>query len=49
MVSVITLACFDQRLENGYQVEEPDSWLREGYPWEIERIERAQTIKFGGV
>ncbi len=39
---------FHQRLENGYQVEEPDSWLREGYPWEIERIERAQTIKFGG-
>ena len=39
---------FHQRLENGYQVEEPDSWLREGYPWEIERIERRQTIKFGG-
>ncbi len=39
---------FHQRLENGYQVEEPDCWLREGYPWEIERIERAQTIKFGG-
>ncbi|MCP4047765.1 MAG: glycogen/starch/alpha-glucan phosphorylase, partial [Gammaproteobacteria bacterium] len=39
---------FHQRLENGYQLEEPDSWLREGYPWEIERIERAQTIKFGG-
>ncbi len=39
---------FHQRLENGWQVEEPDDWLREGYPWEIERIERAQTIKFGG-
>ena len=39
---------FHQRLENGHQVEEPDSWLREGYPWEIERIERARTIKFGG-
>jgi len=39
---------FHQRLENGRQMEEPDSWLREGYPWEIERIERARTIKFGG-
>ncbi len=39
---------FRQRIENGRQVEEPDSWLREGYPWEIERIERARTIKFGG-
>jgi starch phosphorylase len=39
---------FHQRIENGYQVEDADSWLREGFPWEIERIEYAQTIKFGG-
>ena len=39
---------FHQRIENGYQVEEPDSWLREGFPWEIERIEYAQTVQFGG-
>ncbi len=39
---------FHQRIENGYQVEEPDSWLREGFPWEIERIEYAQKIHFGG-
>jgi starch phosphorylase len=39
---------FHQRIENGYQVEEADSWLREGFPWEIERIEFAQTIRFGG-
>jgi len=39
---------FHQRIENGYQVEEPDAWLREGFPWEIERIEYAQTIHFGG-
>jgi starch phosphorylase len=39
---------FHQRIENGYQVEQADSWLREGFPWEIERIEYAQTIKFGG-
>jgi len=39
---------FHQRLENGYQIEEPDTWLREGFPWEIERVEYAQTIHFGG-
>ena len=39
---------FHQRIENGYQVEEADSWLREGFPWEIERIEFAQTVRFGG-
>ncbi len=39
---------FHQRIENGYQVEEPDPWLREGFPWEIERFEYAQTIHFGG-
>jgi starch phosphorylase len=39
---------FHQRLENGYQVEEPDAWLRGGYPWEVERQELTVTIKFGG-
>ena len=39
---------FHQRIVNGYQVEEPDAWLREGFPWEIERIEYAQTVQFGG-
>ncbi|MDH4124574.1 MAG: glycogen/starch/alpha-glucan phosphorylase [Gammaproteobacteria bacterium] len=39
---------FRQRLESGHQVEEPDSWLREGFPWEVERFELARTIKFGG-
>jgi len=39
---------FHQRIENGYQVEEPDPWLREGFPWEIERFELAQTVHFGG-
>jgi starch phosphorylase len=39
---------FHQRLENGRQVEDPDSWLREGYPWEIERYELSLTVKFGG-
>ncbi|MDH3511385.1 MAG: glycogen/starch/alpha-glucan phosphorylase [Gammaproteobacteria bacterium] len=39
---------FRQRLENGYQIEDPDPWLREGFPWELERIELAQTVRFGG-
>jgi len=39
---------FQQRIKEGCQVEEPDPWLREGFPWEIERIEYAQTIRFGG-
>lgn len=39
---------FRQIIENGYQVEEPDHWLRDGNPWEIERPEYTQVIKFGG-
>jgi len=39
---------FRQQIEDGYQVECPDHWLRDGSPWEIERREYAQTIRFGG-
>ena len=39
---------FRQRIENGYQVEEPDHWLRDGNPWELERAEYKQVINFGG-
>ncbi|MBK1655203.1 glycogen/starch/alpha-glucan phosphorylase [Allochromatium vinosum] len=39
---------FRQTIENGAQVEEPDHWLREGNPWEIERPEFTQRIQFGG-
>ncbi len=39
---------FRQEIENGYQVEEPDHWLRDGNPWELERPEYTQLIKFGG-
>lgn len=39
---------FRQVIENGYQVEEPDHWLRDGNPWELERPEFTQVIKFGG-
>lgn len=39
---------FHQQIENGYQVEGPDCWLRDGFPWEIERPEHTQIIQFGG-
>ncbi len=39
---------FRQQIENGYQVEEPDHWLREGNPWEIKRSEFTQVVHFGG-
>jgi len=39
---------FRQLIENGRQVEEPDHWLRDGHPWELERPEYTQRIQFGG-
>ena len=39
---------FRQRFDNGHQVEEPDTWLLQGFPWEIKRTEFSRTIKFGG-
>ena len=39
---------FRQHIENGFQVEHPDHWLRDSSPWEIERREYIQTIHFGG-
>jgi glycogen phosphorylase len=39
---------FRQIIENGRQVEEPDHWLRDGNPWELERPEYTQRIPFGG-
>ncbi|HVN25288.1 MAG TPA: glycogen/starch/alpha-glucan phosphorylase [Syntrophorhabdales bacterium] len=39
---------FNQRIENGYQVEEPDYWLKYGYPWEIARPEYSYEVHFGG-
>ena len=39
---------FRQEIENGYQVEGPDHWLRNGNPWELERPEYTQRIHFGG-
>ena len=39
---------FRQHMENGYQVEDPDHWLRDGNPWEVERAEYTQRVQFGG-
>jgi len=39
---------FDQRIENGEQVEKADMWLRNGNPWEIRQAEISYRIKFGG-
>ena len=39
---------FRQAIVNGNQQEMPDHWLRDGNPWELERPEFTQTVKFGG-
>jgi len=39
---------FRQLINNGFQVEEPDHWLRDGNPWEIARPEYEQLVHFGG-
>jgi glycogen phosphorylase len=39
---------FDQRIKDGWQVEETDKWLKSGNPWEIVHPEIAYHIKFGG-
>jgi len=39
---------FKQKIENGYQVEVPDNWLKNGNPFEIKREEYAEEVRFGG-
>ena len=39
---------FKQVIENGYQIERPDDWLKYGNPFEIKRPEYAVEVKFGG-
>ncbi len=39
---------FKQKIENGYQIEEPDNWLKNGFPFEIKREEYACEVHFGG-
>ena len=39
---------FDQRIVDGQQVELPDVWLRKGFPWEVQRLDKAVNVRFGG-
>lgn len=39
---------FEQKIIDGYQVELPDDWLKDGYVWEIRKADRAVTVRFGG-
>jgi len=39
---------FNQHIVNGYQVEQPDEWLKLGYPWEIAHPEFTFTVQFEG-
>jgi len=39
---------FEQHIENGYQVEYPDNWLKHRDPWEIKRSDLAVSVTFGG-
>lgn len=39
---------FKQAIEDGYQIEKPDDWLKDGNPFEVKRSEYAVEVKFGG-
>lgn len=39
---------FSQRIIDGQQVELPDTWLAEGYPWEVKKVDKAVTVRFNG-
>ncbi|WP_378953172.1 glycogen/starch/alpha-glucan phosphorylase [Pelosinus sp. sgz500959] len=39
---------FEQKIVNGYQVEVPDNWLDQGFPWEFKRSDQTVSVNFGG-
>ena len=39
---------FKQKIKDGYQVETPDNWLKDGNPFEVRRDEYAKEVRFGG-
>ena len=39
---------FKQKIEDGFQIEAPDNWLKNGYPFELRRPEYAKEVHFGG-
>ncbi|EDS78585.1 glycogen/starch/alpha-glucan phosphorylase [Clostridium massiliodielmoense] len=40
---------FEQKIVNGYQVEIPDNWLKEGNIWETRKDNKSVIVKFGGI
>lgn len=39
---------FEQKIINGYQIEKPDDWFKDGYVWEVRKDEESLEIPFGG-
>ena len=39
---------FNQRIVDGQQVELPDNWLVDGYPWEVKKVDKAVNVCFSG-
>ena len=39
---------FNQRIIDEQQVELPDDWLSNGYPWEVKKVDKAVNVRFGG-
>ena len=39
---------FKQKIQDGFQIEVPDNWLKDGYPFELRRPEYSYEVKFGG-
>lgn len=39
---------FRQQIKNGYQIEQPDNWLKDGNPWELKRPDLTYPVYFGG-
>ena len=39
---------FEQKIQDGYQIEKPDDWLKDGYVWEIRKEEESIEVPFGG-
>lgn len=39
---------FNQRIIDDQQVELPDAWLTDGFPWEVKKVDKAVNVRFGG-
>ncbi len=47
-VSGTNMAFLNKKIIDGYQIELPENWLKEGNVWEIRRAEETVEVKFGG-